>query len=196
LSFTGFKIGKFIVTDDAIYNIKDAEEVVINFYNNDGLTVKSTTTIGYRELINSLPPRKEFDSLGIMMIPDFIGDLSYIPELTLCKSCREEIGRPVCVIGYQYEHKNLALKTGIISSFQMAHQGLSFIQYDGTVKAGNSGAPLFDAETGKVLGIVMNKELAISKSYRELNKIIDSNLSVYGSLKARCIFMISIRSRF
>jgi hypothetical protein len=78
----------------------------------------------------------------------------------------------------------MALKTGFVSSNHVNDKGLSFIQYDGTIKPGNSGAPLIDAG-GTVLGVVMNKELAISKSYRELTRIIDSNLKVLKEVEGK-----------
>jgi hypothetical protein len=89
-----------------------------------------------------------------------------------------KIGRSIAIVGYQFEHRNLALKVGIISALYTNSKGLCFIQYDGTLKPGNSGAPLLDAENGRVLGVVTNREMGISKSYKELMEIIDSNLRI------------------
>lgn len=178
LALSGFKIGNQIVTDDLIYNVKDAEIVNIRFFHDDGVTVSSTLKIKYKELLNLLPEKIEFDNLGIVIIPAEFPEFEKVPALVLCKSCELKIGLPIAVIGYQSEHKNLALKAGIISSLYTNSKGLSFIQYDGTFKPGNSGAPLLDAESGRVIGIVTNREMGLTKSHRELMEIIDSNLKI------------------
>jgi hypothetical protein len=178
MAISGFKIGNQIVTDDLIYNIKDAEIINIRFFQEDGITVFSTVKFNYSEFLDLLPGKSDFDNLGIVIIPAEFPEFEKVPSLVLCKSCELKIGLPIAVIGYQLEHKNLALKAGIISSLYTNSKGLSFIQYDGTLKPGNSGAPLLDAETGRVIGVVTNREMGISKSYKELMEIIDSNLKI------------------
>jgi hypothetical protein len=185
LGVTGFKVSGSIITDDAIYSVRDASEVAIRFYMEDGITIRSEKLLPYKDLISMLPPKDDFGHLGFTIIPDDFREFRETEGLLLCSACSNQIGRSVCVIGYQSEHKNLSLKTGFISSSHINDKGLSFIQYDGTIKAGNSGAPLIDAECGNVLGVVMNKELPISKSYRELHKIIDSNLLVLKEFEGR-----------
>jgi len=178
MSISGFKIGNQIVTDDMIYTVKDAQQVHIRFFLEDGIKEFKTVKFAYSELIKLLPEKNEFDKLGIAIIPTDFPEFDTVPSLVLCKSCNLNIGRSIAVIGYQVEHKNLALKPGIISSFYTNSKGLSFIQYDGTIKPGNSGAPLLDLESGNVLGVVLNKEMGFVKSYKELLEIIDLNLKV------------------
>jgi len=188
MAISGFKIGNQIVTDDMVYNVKDAEIVKIRFFLDDGLSEYASVKISYADFISFLPDRSEFDNLGIAIIPTDFPEFGNVPSLTLCRSCDLKIGRSVAVVGYQFEHKNMALKTGIISSSYTNKKGLSFIQYDGTVKPGNSGAPLLDAETGRVLGIVMNKEMGFVKSYKDLIDIIDSNLKIFKEQEGKSNF--------
>lgn len=178
LGVSGFKVSDKILTESAIYSAKDATDVIIKFYMEDGITINASKSLSYKDFLDLIPPKEDFGNFGFAVIPQDFEEFRGIDNLQLCNSCSNQIGQSVCVIGYQCEHKNLALKTGYISSFHINEKGMQFIQYDGTIKPGNSGAPLIDGEYGNVLGIVMNKELPISKSYRELNRIIDSNLHV------------------
>ena len=176
LGVSGFKVGNQIITDDAIYSARDADHVAIRFYKEDGITVNESKSFEYKEFLSLLPNKNDFDQLGFAIIPVDFEEFRKIDGLILCSACSSQIGQSISVIGYQSEHKNLSLKTGFISSYYVNDKGLNYIQYDGTIKPGNSGAPLIDAEHGNVLGVVMNKELALSKSYHEQIKIFDANL--------------------
>ena len=182
---SGFKVANQIITDDAVFSAKEASHVSIKFYKEDGLTVSASKSLSYSEFLSLLPQKNDFEHLGFAIVPGDFDEFSEIAGLTLCRTCQSQIGQSVCVIGYQTEYKNMSLKTGFVSSNPVNDKGLSFIQYDGTIKPGNSGAPLIDATYGSVLGVVMNKELAISKSYRELTKIIDSNLKVLKEVEGK-----------
>ena len=188
MSISGFKIANQIVTDDMIYKVRDAEQVEIRFLGEDGFTSYASVKISYAALLQLLPDKSEFDHLGIVIIPADFPEFEKVPCLTLCKACDIKIGRSVAVIGYQVEQKNMALKTGIISSHYTNSKGLGFIQYDGTVKPGNSGAPLLDVETGRVIGVVMNKEMGFVKSYKELMEITDANLKVLKEQEGKSKF--------
>ena len=188
MSITGFKVANQIVTDDMIYLVRDADTTLIRFFEEDGISEYTTVKMKYSDFISLLPDKSEFDHLGIVIIPADFPELEEVPSLSLCKSCELKIGLSVAVIGYQSEHKNMALKPGIISSHYTNSKGLSFIQYDGTIKPGNSGAPLIDIETGSVLGVVMNKEMGFVKSYKESMEIIDANLKVLKEQEGKSNF--------
>lgn len=185
LGVTGFKVGNQIITDDAIYSAKEANHVKILFYKDDGITISISKTLLYNEFLSLLPAKNDFQHLGFAIIPVDFNDFDIVPGLVLCHACSSQIGQSISVIGYQAEYKNLSLKTGFISSNFVNDKGFGFIQYDGTIKPGNSGAPLINADHGNVIGIVMNKELPISKSYHEMTKIIDSNLKVLKELEGK-----------
>jgi hypothetical protein len=185
IGVTGFKVSNKILTEDTIYSAKDAVEVNIRFYMEDGIAVSASKSLSYKDFLAIIPPKEDFGHLGFAVIPHEFEEFDGIDNLQLYRSCSTQIGQSVSVIGYQSEHKNLALKSGFISSFHVNDKGLGYIQYDGTIKPGNSGAPLIDSECGNVLGIVMNRELPVAKSYRELNRIIDSNLQVLKEFEGR-----------
>ncbi len=178
LALTGFKVNDFIVTDDQIYDLPEAKEVKIVFYEEGGININLVIKHSMNEFLTILPSKNEFDMLGFAMIPDTLPELNAIPPLTLCKSCHNSIGKSVCIIGYQSENNNLSLKTGVISSFTYDDKGNSYVQFDGTVKPGNSGAPLIKNESGSVIGIVRNKFHGVVQSLNEIKNIIDANLEI------------------
>jgi hypothetical protein len=189
MAISGFKAGNQIVTDDMIYNVKDAEKTEIRFFLDDGVSTSASVKLSYIQLLQLLPEKSEFDKLGIAIIPADFPEFEKVPSLVLCKACDMKIGRSIAVIGYQVEHKNLALKAGIVSAHYTNSKGLCFIQYDGTLKPGNSGAPLVDVESGRVLGVVTNREMGLSKSYKELMEIIDANLKVLKEQEGKSNFV-------
>ncbi len=188
MSISGFKVANQIVTDDMIYTVKDAHAVQIRFFREDGTSEYAYLKLRYSDFLNLLPERSEFDHLGIAIIPADFPEFSKVPSLLLCKACDLKIGISIAVIGFQVEHGNMALKPGTISSHYTNSKGLSFLQYDGTIKPGNSGAPLLDISTGRVVGVVMNKEMGFVKSYKDLIEIIDSNLKILKDQEGKSNF--------
>ena len=195
-AFTGFKIKDYIVTDDLVYEIKDGKEVEIIFYNEDGVSKNIFVRLQLGDFLVNLPDKKDLENLGFTLIPLRSPEFDEIPPLTLCGSCDNPIGQSIGIIGFQFEHNNLSLKTGIVSSFTTDNNGHSYIQYDGTIKPGNTGAPLIKFENGTVIGIVSNKVLGVVKSFKEMMGIIDSNLEalkqVEGKYKLDSIDIIQV----
>jgi hypothetical protein len=181
LGITGFRSGNQILTDDIIYSIRDARNVIIRFYEEDGLTISRSIEFSYYDFLARLPLPEVNDGAGFAMVPFTESELSGVPSLELCRSCTASIGLQAAIIGYQFEFANLSLKPAIISAFYRNEKGVSFIQYDGTIKGGNSGAPLIDTETGGVIGMVASREMNSTKRYLALMKSIGQNIE---SLKA------------
>jgi hypothetical protein len=67
------------------------------------------------------------------------------------------IGQPVCFLGYPLGKKNISINTGIISSIYK-NNGVTVFQIDANVNNGNSGGPLIDIKSGKIIGIITRKE--------------------------------------
>ena len=84
------------------------------------------------------------------------------------------IGQKVCIFGYPFGKENLSMNQGIISSIY-EKCGVKIFQIDGIVNNGNSGGPLIDVATGKVIGIVSRKEDGLNELFKELKKNIVQN---------------------
>ena len=72
----------------------------------------------------------------------------------------------------------MAIKSGIISSYFMHSDGFNTIQVDCTIKQGNAGSPLICAERLEVIGVIGHRLASIARSYKEMMRIINTNLSV------------------
>lgn len=87
------------------------------------------------------------------------------------------IGQKVCIFGYPLGKENLSMNKGTISSIY-ERCGVKVFQIDGIVNNGNSGGPLIDAKTGKVIGIVTRKEGGLNKMFEQLKEAIERNIEI------------------
>ncbi len=183
LGLTGFRVDDLIVTVDEMYSLSDYTEAKICFYEDDGVRIFKEFAFSKDEFKSILPPKSHFENLGIVFFNLEKELLEGTTSFDLCQNCYSPIGKDAFTISYQPEQNNIGLNSAIISSNYVNSRGLSFLQFDGTVRSGASGSPLIDNKSGKVLGIVSNKELKIFKTYRELLKTVDKNLEVLEKVK-------------
>ena len=188
LGVTGFKYGNRIITDDVVYNLKDINKVIIRFYEIDGLKIFRELKYTTKDFKNLLAKKSEFRTFGFTYFFLNEDQVKGLPSLELCSNCEPEIGLQILTIEYQFELNNIGLKTGIISSYAQNEKGYTMIQYDGSVKPGTNGAPLIDLKTGKVKGIVANKELRIVNTYKEMQRIADNNIDTLEQVKGKWTF--------
>ena len=176
LGVTGFRIGEYIITDSWVNQLDDVSEVKICFYQNDGFTISREliyTKSEFSDLISQNPVQ---DKYGLTILKCGNKILNGIPEVEICQSCNSSIGKDSFIISHQYMQRNIGINQTLINSYTKNSNGLNFILYDGSVKQGSSGAPLFDKVSGKLIGVIANKELSIVHTYSELLKKADSNL--------------------
>jgi hypothetical protein len=176
-SLTGFRAGNNIITDEFIYKAPKCEEVTLQFVKDDGYTVSHVIRMSYSELTERINRLVEFENEGYAIIDMDQSELNGIPSLDIEIEHNYTIGQQIVVIGYHIDQDNLSIKNGIISSFFKVHNK-RYIQFDAALKQGNSGSPLIDLNTGKVIGLVGYRLSAISKSYEAFKKIIEDNLKM------------------
>jgi hypothetical protein len=178
LSLSGFRVGDNIVTDELIYKAPKSDDVVIQFVKDDGFTISQEIRLTCNEFNERINRLVEFENEGYALIEldgKWLGD---IPSFEVEYEKHYSIGQQIAVIGYHIEQENLSIKNGIISSFFKTSGGKRYIQFDAAIKQGNSGSPLIDVKTGKVIGVVGYRLSAISKSYEAFKKIIEDNLKM------------------
>lgn len=179
ISISGFKVnGNILVTDESVYKTYKATDVVLRFVTDDGCTDSVSVKISMNELkcrmIKSLDKEKiPFAAINI----DF-DEFKNIPSLKLDLSGKFEIGQPIAIFGYQLEQDNLAIKTGIISSSLLHDKGYKYLQVDSSIKQGNSGGPVINAETCEVVGIIGHRLANITQSYKRMKQIMNNNLTI------------------
>jgi S1-C subfamily serine protease len=89
-----------------------------------------------------------------------------------------EVGDECLVFGYPLNMSNLSVLRAMVSA-KGNHLIQDFpydcIQVDGRINRGNSGGPVVDIETGKVVGIVTAKYIPFLKSVEELQQFVRTN---------------------
>ncbi len=175
---TGFRTGDLIITDDLIYSIIGAKQAAIRFYAEDGLTIVAERKMNYRELLEIIPQKNDFENLGFVAIPADFPEFKNTGSLELSRSRNSSLGLEAVSMAFQTEYRNISIKSALVSSYYRSERGLTYLQYDGTVKPGSSGGPLIDVQSAQVIGIITNKEMKIVKNYHKLMEIIRNNLSL------------------
>ncbi|MDP4208339.1 MAG: serine protease [Bacteroidota bacterium] len=176
VSLTGFKVKHYLVTDEAIYKVMKCNEVVFCFLKSDGYSLNYEFRMSFVEFEARINRLTQFENEGYALIDIEDLDMSMIPSLEVESGAGLFIGQQVAVIGYHLDQDNLSIKSGIISSFVKSPKGDRYIQFDTLIKQGNSGSPLIDVKSGKVVGVVGCRLSTASQSYENFKRIIDDNL--------------------
>jgi hypothetical protein len=174
---TGFKVTGYLVTDDVIDKFAKPAEVVLRF-TEDGLRQTLSLRMSFRDFMERKVKTNVRLNPGFVLFDIDLKEFKDIPALKCSKKVNHRIGQPIAVLGYQLEQENLAIKSGIISSLLKPTNGINTIQVDCTIKQGNAGSPLIDAENHEVIGVIGHRLASIARSYQELMRIMNTNLKV------------------
>lgn len=82
-----------------------------------------------------------------------------------------DLGNDLLFLGYPFGMPQITVHRGFVSSVHNKN-GINIIQIDGSVNGGNSGGPLIDMSSKKVVGIVTRAVTGIVE--REFNNLIDT----------------------
>lgn len=186
-SVSGFKYGRYLITDDQVYKMDRAAEVQIAFLEDDGLTVKASVRITEKDFKLRMVKGIRESYPGFALIDIDFPQFDTIPSLKLSSKVTSSIGSPIAVIGHQMEHNNIAIKTGIVSSF-FKQGGQKYIQFDASLDRGNSGSPLIELETGEVIGIVGHRLANLLEGYKQMMQVINNNLTLLKDTEGKIQF--------
>ena len=184
-SFTGFKVGKYLITDTCLNNISNYKTVEIKFVQKDGNAELASKKLSKDEFLKntiSNPDIKEGN--GICAIKIDYEQFKAIPSLEMEDSNEVNIGDNIISLGYELSQKNLSMTPGIVSSFYY-HKNQKYIQFDATVKQGYAGSPLINADTGKVIGVIGYRLAEITHSHNKLESLINNNLHILKQYQGR-----------
>ncbi len=177
ISFTGFKVKKYLITDDIVDKFAKPAVVQLRFTECQA-SGSGCIQMSFKDFLSSKV------SFGNRIHPGFlifeITDKTFteVPPLLCARKINYPIGHPIALLGYQLDRDHLALKSGIISSSFTSSEGINTIQIDCTIKQGNAGSPLICAETLEVIGVIGHRLSAIARNYQVMMRIINTNLKV------------------
>ncbi len=183
-TLTAFRINEYLITDSYLNAVSNYDTVKISFVDNDGITPTVCKTLSKKVFKDLIIKGTDSFNNDFSVIKANFAEFDCIPSLEFTDESGIEIGQPIVSIGYQLNQKNLSIKRGIVSSIHEAN-GKKYIEFDATVKNGNAGSPLIDAETGKVIGVIGLKLAQVSHSHKNIKDIINNNIATLKNYQGR-----------
>jgi S1-C subfamily serine protease len=175
-SGSGFKVGEFLVTNNHVIQVHTACKTTLRSVEIDGHTTGVNLSFAYHTFHSFLvegDPETAWD-FALLRIPDDV--FLTAPSLDLMDGDEVEIGRQIAIFGYQFDQPHLSMHMGYLAS-QYQKSGVHYLQLDSSVNNGNSGGPLIDVRTGRVLGIVTRKETGLTQQFHDLQKSFQQNIA-------------------
>ena len=177
ISFTGFKVKKYLITDDIIDKFAVPAVVQLRFsecQESDSGCIR----ISFKNFLSSKVNFSKQINPGFVIFEIADKKFKKIPPLECSERISHPIGHPIAILGYQLDQDNLAIKSGIISSYFTNADGINTIQIDCTIKQGNAGSPLICAEGVKVIGVMGHRLSSIARDHQAMMRIINTNLKI------------------
>lgn len=178
-SGTGFMVEGLLVTN---YHVaysppRDSVVVIRTIHNSpnilDGI---SMTNYDFLQRTKTASDERNYDYI-VLDIPKLSEQKLYNFKLSNYSDLRKQIGDDIFFLGYPFEHLNLVCHSGIISSFYRSIN-IDIIQVDASVNPSNSGGPLIDPKTGKVIGIITRKATGLTQGFESFRSILKENIEI------------------
>jgi len=186
-TLSGFKVNDSLVTAEEAFFVNKATKVVISFCSDSADSPMASLEIPYKEFVADfgvgLKRNREGYAVFNLNLPDF----AQVPSLQFASCNEAPIGRELVYIGYQDGFPCQVLKRVFVtSSFQNAFDRLTLV-LDGNFGCGNSGGPIIDPTTGKVLGILNRRITSAAKYFQRLVVSLDENINMLKEIEGRFI---------
>jgi hypothetical protein len=172
---TGFRFGNFIICGFCISEIKDGDYVIIEFFSASTVGQNSTLKFTAENLRDRLAGnQRELSGINLLSITG--REFDRVPPVAgICRS-EPDIGTPVAILACSTRTDHPYLKSGMVSS-NMYVRGQKMILIESSFEKGNCGAPVINAESGKLIGILADGLVTSSINYKSLKPIIDENIN-------------------
>ncbi|MBD2666957.1 hypothetical protein B6N60_03452 [Richelia sinica FACHB-800] len=199
-SGTGFMVNGYLVTNyHVVYQAPKESKIVLKTYDSDrnkplngiielerdedgyfsGLTNKGEKRDG--SFIQALSEENKNDYI-VFDIPELREEKLKLYNFSFGIHENKRIGEPIFFLGYHFDNFQLTCHTGIISSFNERNRS-HIIQIDASVNSGNSGSPLIDPITHKVIGIITRKETGLDKNFSSFYSVVKNNIDFLDSTR-------------
>jgi len=163
------------------------DTLVIRFENDISNNSSNEIRLSSQDCMDAIVAESSEDEKDFVYInlsePAFNG--RHIFELSDLSSL--SVGEQVVFMGYPFSSPHLTAHLGYVSSLHQSN-GVEIIQIDGSVNSGNSGGPLLDLKTGKVVGIVTRAETGLLKE--QFDRLLQALKNNIGALESPPIISI------
>ncbi len=182
---SGFRYENYLIVDSCKEVIDRASYVLINFSSNDPCNINRSVCFTMREF------RKRLINMGngmdgVLILPIKFDELRSVPAVKYdCKSL-SYIGTPIAILSYSRKISQLYLKTGMISSY-LDIRGDKLILIESSFETGNSGSPLINAVTGKVIGVIIDCFPSPAQNHKKLKNIIEENIRILNDASGKTV---------
>lgn len=173
-SGSGFKAGKWLITNNHVIHVPGATHVNIRFVADDGYTTVAEQEFEVTDFKLERGSDEDHWDYAIFVLPS---EFQAIPSLQLSEKDDNQIGSSIALFGFQFEQENLSIHAGVIAS-KSNRGNVRKLQLDASVNRGNSGGPLVDPVTGTVIGIVTRKETGLTGQLENLKQVYESLLQM------------------
>ncbi len=174
-SGTGFMVRNLLVTNHHVFLGPRNSSVILAWQTTQDPLSRKEIQMSYENFADCLitgSDQNNYD-FAVLRIPELQQQGLY--QFCLTSPDEKRVGEQILVLGFPLEHRNLVCHLGAISSFY-ASGPTKVIQLDASVNQSNSGGPLLDPQTGKVLGIITRKGTGLSGLFEELLAVFDQNV--------------------
>jgi len=186
-TLSGFKVNNSLVTAEEAFFIKKAVSVIITFCGDNYQSELASLDIPYREFVSNFGVGLRVNDEGYAVFNIDLPEFEIVPALCFDESGEIPLGHELLFLGYQEGLPCQTMKKVFVSSSFKNSFGRMSLVLDGTFGYGNSGGPLIDPITGKVVGIVNRRITASSKYYERLISTINENIKMLKKIEGRLI---------
>jgi len=188
-SGTGFMVEELLVTNYHVAYTPPTDSVVfirtINSSPDIPLDGIPMTNHDFLKRTKTASDKEGYDYI-VLDIPELSKQKLYNFELSNYSDLEKRIGDDIFFLGYPFEHLNLVCHSGIISSFYKS-KNIDVIQVDASVNHSNSGGPLIDPKTGKVIGIITRKATGLTQGFEYFRSILKENIEMLSKSQGQII---------
>ncbi len=182
-SGTGFLINGHLVTNNHVYFSQNTDQIKITFVDEDSSAITLEKIFDYPDFQSKLKagdPSTGWD-FAILDLEDV--EIKEFPNLEFCDTNHSiPIGRQIALLGYPFNQDSLALHAGFVSS-KYTINNVDYIQIDASVNKGNSGGPLIDIETDKVIGLVTRKGNGLTNLFDQVRQGVIQSIQYVDQIK-------------
>lgn len=178
---TGYFVTNFHVLEKALLGMYNGAPYTIKFiFENNVVQMRKEDIAGTRTQYCSEEHNNDYIILDMRshLLPEF-----YESSFLQFDNMEPYIGQKCCLLGYPFGQMRLSIHECVISSIY-SRCNVNIYQLDGSVNNGNSGGPLVNMKTGKIIGIISRKENGLDTMFNNLKHAVINNRNIVSAQHA------------